>query len=99
MAGFNMKTASLLPMSTFLSLILSLVISCQHHAQAVQVSESTPAKASPELAVVAKNPLPEISFEKTVCDLGQVGLSTKNSCEFEFTNTGPASCLTIARMT
>jgi hypothetical protein len=32
--------------------------------------------------------LPKISFEQTVCDLGQVGLSTKNSCEFKFTNTG-----------
>jgi len=32
--------------------------------------------------------LPKISFEQTVCDLGQVGLGTKNSCEFKFTNTG-----------
>jgi len=33
---------------------------------------------------------PKISFEKTVCDLGQVGLATKNTCEFKFTNTGQA---------
>jgi hypothetical protein len=32
--------------------------------------------------------LPETSFERTVCDLGQVRLGSKNSCEFRFTNTG-----------
>ncbi|MBW8039097.1 MAG: DUF1573 domain-containing protein [Planctomycetes bacterium] len=32
--------------------------------------------------------LPRVSFEKTVCDLGDVGQGTKNSCEFRFTNTG-----------
>jgi len=32
--------------------------------------------------------LPRISFEKTVCDLGDVGQGTKNTCEFRFTNTG-----------
>ena len=32
--------------------------------------------------------LPRISYEKTVCDLGEVGQGTKNSCEFSFTNTG-----------
>jgi hypothetical protein len=32
--------------------------------------------------------LPKISFEQRVCDLGRVGLGTKNSCEFKFTNTG-----------
>jgi len=31
---------------------------------------------------------PKISFERTVCDLGRVGLGSKNSCEFRFTNTG-----------
>jgi len=36
------------------------------------------------------NVLPEISFEKTVSNLGQVGLGTKNTCEFKFTNTGQA---------
>jgi len=33
---------------------------------------------------------PRISFESTVSDLGQIGLSTKNTCEFKFTNTGRA---------
>ena len=32
--------------------------------------------------------LPRISFKKTVCDLGDVGQGTRNSCEFKFTNTG-----------
>ncbi|MGB2807299.1 MAG: DUF1573 domain-containing protein [Sedimentisphaerales bacterium] len=32
--------------------------------------------------------LPRISFEKTVCDLGDVGQGTKNTCEFKFINTG-----------
>ncbi len=36
----------------------------------------------------AEDVLPKISFEQTVCDLGQVGLGTKNSCEFKFKNTG-----------
>ena len=31
---------------------------------------------------------PKLSFEQTVYDLGQVGLGTKNMCEFKFTNTG-----------
>jgi hypothetical protein len=37
---------------------------------------------------VAERLLPRISFEKTVCDLGEVGQGTKNTCEFRFTNTG-----------
>jgi len=32
--------------------------------------------------------LPKVFFEKTVCDLGEVGQGTKNTCEFRFTNTG-----------
>ena len=32
--------------------------------------------------------VPRISFEKTVCDLSEVGQGTKNTCEFKFTNTG-----------
>ena len=38
--------------------------------------------------LAAEGLLPRISFEKTVCDLGDVGQGTKNSCEFRFTNTG-----------
>ena len=41
-----------------------------------------------ESASGADRLLPRISFEKTVCDLGDVGQGTKNNCEFRFTNTG-----------
>jgi len=36
----------------------------------------------------AESILPKISFKETVCDLGEVGQGTKNTCEFRFTNTG-----------
>ncbi len=39
-------------------------------------------------ALAADELLPKISFEETVCDLGDVGQGTKNTCEFRFTNTG-----------
>ncbi|MHC4633206.1 MAG: DUF1573 domain-containing protein [Planctomycetota bacterium] len=39
-------------------------------------------------ALAAEELLPKISFEKTVCDLGDVGQGGKNTCEFRFTNTG-----------
>ena len=41
-----------------------------------------------QLALAAEHHLPGISFEKTVCDLGEVGQGTRNTCEFRFTNTG-----------
>jgi len=43
-----------------------------------------------QLASAAERLLPRISFEKTVCDLGDVGQGTENTCEFKFTNTGSA---------
>ena len=43
---------------------------------------------SSQLVTAAERFLPRISFEKTVFDLGDVGLGTKNTCEFRFTNTG-----------
>ena len=43
------------------------------------------------------NLLPKVSFENTVCDLGQVGLGTKNTCEFKFTNTGRGPLRMLAR--
>jgi len=54
-------------------------------------SQSTPSSAislKPTSAVGKSGPA--ISFEKTVYDLGDVGQSTKNTCEFRFTNTGQA---------
>jgi hypothetical protein len=44
-----------------------------------------------------QNTSPKISFEQTVFDLGQVGLGTKNSCEFKFTNTGQWPLRILAR--
>ena len=76
--------------------ILSSMVSCQHHTEGVHILESIPAKASVE-PVVAKNPLPKISFESTVCDLGQGGQGTNNTCEFKFTNTGRGA-LEIAKV-
>jgi len=49
-----------------------------------------PPKVSPNTSPDANNLSPRISFEKTVCDLGDVGRGTKNTCEFKFTNTGSA---------
>ena len=59
----------------------------------VQNSKSTIDKRKSEIennAPDANNLSPRISFEKTVCDLGDVGQGTKNTCEFKFTNTGQA---------
>jgi len=59
----------------------------------VQNSKSTIDKRKSEIENTspdANNLLPRISFEKTVCDLGDVGQGTKNTCEFKFTNTGQA---------
>jgi len=49
-----------------------------------------PPRISPKAAPDANNISPRVSFEKTVCDLGDVGQGTKNTCEFKFTNTGSA---------
>ncbi len=57
-------------------------------AGASQAPESS--KVSPKPGPDAKNLSPRISFEKTICDLGDVGQGTKNTCEFKFTNTGSA---------
>jgi len=85
---------------TLLSFILLLPIGCRQQAAKVQNIEQTAEpliKAAPiieskeiapkQIQQVA-NLLPRISFEKKVCDLGEVGQDTKNTCEFKFTNTG-----------
>ena len=88
--------------SAIVSAILLLPIGWQQQSTAAQSTQNTaesPSKAnqasepvgdSPEPSPDAKNLLPRISFEKTVCDLGDVGQGTKNTCEFKFTNTGQA---------
>jgi hypothetical protein len=88
--------------STFvlLSLILLPAIGCRQQAtkapnieqtaepltKAAQIVEFK--ETSPKQAPKSDSLLPRISFEKTVCDLGEVGQDTKNTCEFRFTNTG-----------
>jgi PBP1b-binding outer membrane lipoprotein LpoB len=85
---------------TLLIFILSLLIGCSQEkakvqnidqtaeltAKSVQVLNSQ--ETTPKLIQQTDNLLPIISFEKTVCDLGDVGQDTKNTCEFKFTNTG-----------
>jgi hypothetical protein len=58
------------------------------YARANQAPE--PSKVSLQSAPDANNLSPKVSFEKTVCDFGDVGQGTKNTCEFKFTNTGSA---------
>jgi len=84
------------------SLVFLLAIGLQQQSAIAQGAKNTaespikeiqapePPKISPKLGPDAKNLLPRISFEKTVCDLGDVGQGTKNTCEFKFTNTGSA---------
>ena len=55
-----------------------------------EIQATEPPKVSPNTSPDANNLSPRISFEKTVCDLGDVGQGTKNTCEFKFTNTGQA---------
>jgi hypothetical protein len=49
------------------------------------VPTSTPTKAQ---GVAADGKGPQITFEKLVHDFGSIGANTKNTCEFNFTNTG-----------
>lgn len=49
------------------------------------VPTSTPTKAQ---GVSADSKGPQITFEKLVHDFGSIGAKTKNTCEFNFTNTG-----------
>jgi len=84
------------------SLILSLLIGWQQESAIAQSAKNTAEspikeiqapelpKVSPKTSPDAKNLSPRISFEKTVCDLGDVGQGTKNTCEFKFTNIGQA---------
>jgi hypothetical protein len=85
---------------SLVSFILLLPIGCRHHTAKVPDIEQTakrPARAvhivesqeiAPKQTHRIDSLLPRISFEKTVCDLGEVGQDTKNTCEFRFTNTG-----------
>jgi len=96
-----MKRNQLVLGFALVSLILSLGIGWQQSAISQSAKNTTespsvtsqspePLKVSPKTSPDANNLLPRISFEKTVCDLGDVGRGTKNTCEFKFTNTGSA---------
>jgi len=58
------------------------VPSCCENAQLSKLADAT--------CCEKENLLPAITFDSAVYDLGQVGLSTRNTCEFKFTNTGQA---------
>jgi len=87
---------------TLVGLVLSFGIGWQQQSAVAQSVKNTaespikeiqapePSKVSPKPALDANNLSPRISFEKTVCDLGDVGQGTKNTCEFKFANTGQA---------
>ncbi len=55
-------------------------------------TNSTPATTQPSSVEdqVPSTKYPEISFEKTLLDLGELGQGTNHTCEFVFTNTGNA---------
>jgi hypothetical protein len=94
-----MKIERLVFAFALLSIMFSLSISWQQSAGAQSVKNTIelpvgasqspdPLKISLKSNPDTNNLLPRISFEKTVCDLGDVGQGTKNTCEFRFTNTG-----------
>ena len=60
----------------------SAKLSCCPAAQACEPANAT--------CCEKENLSPAITFDSAVCDLGRVGLGTKNACEFKFTNTGHA---------
>ncbi|MGB2807519.1 MAG: DUF1573 domain-containing protein [Sedimentisphaerales bacterium] len=75
-------------------LVLIIAMSAAVNVETAPVLSAEPTSVS-EHSVVASNLTfdpkilsPRISFEKTICDLGDVGQGTKNTCEFRFTNTG-----------
>ena len=60
----------------------------QRPTKAIQACEIVPKESPAKAESIEENHSPGISFEKTVCDLSDVGRGMKNSCEFKFTNTG-----------
>ena len=64
--------------------ILFFQIGCQK--QAKPAGEPKPLLTAPEESETKGGP--KITFEKVICNLGEVGPGTKHPCEFKFTNTG-----------
>jgi len=95
-----MKRNKLALRFTLVSLILLLLIGCRQQAAKAPNIEQTAEPSAKAVQIVASqettpektpqidNQLSRISLEKTVCDLGEVGQDSKNTCEFKFTNTG-----------
>ena len=95
-----MKRNKLAFIFTLVSLILLLPIGCHRKSAEVPNIEQTAEPSAKAVQIVASqettpektpqidNQLPRISFEKTVCDLGEVSQDSKNTCGFKFTNTG-----------
>lgn len=81
-----MKRHLLFFASLLLIPVLPVLIGCWQESAIAANSEPTLISKNTQHAT--DRILPRISFEKTVCDLGDVGQGTKNSCEFKFTNTG-----------
>jgi len=84
-----MKRHLLFFTSLFLIPVLPVLIGCLK--ESAIAANSDPAKNSRDTQHATDRTLPRISFENTVCDLGDVGQGTKNTCEFRFTNSGSAN--------
>ncbi len=74
--------------------VLLLQPGCQQNAVATEESQTTPQATAPTAAPAKVQDLsagrkgPQITFEKLVYDFGNVGINSKNTCDFNFTNTG-----------
>ena len=75
---------------TFALVSLTYLLPISSQLQLATAVNSEPARISRHTQLASDEALPRISFEKRVCDLGEVGQGTKNTCEFKFTNTGQA---------
>ncbi len=81
-----MKRHLLFFASLLLIPVLPVLIGCWQ--ELAIAANSLPARISRTSHFASDEAMPRISFEKTVCNLGDVGQGTKNTCEFRFTNTG-----------
>jgi hypothetical protein len=78
----------------FVAFACLLQIGCEGHVVAAEsepdliTSEPVTGSAEAETAPQSDEGGPEITFEKTVHDFGDIGPGSKNVCEFKFTNTG-----------
>ncbi|MCK4753062.1 MAG: DUF1573 domain-containing protein [Planctomycetes bacterium] len=71
-------------LTVFIVICLLLQFGCKGQAKVT----STPKSAEVVSQSDADGDVPEITFDETVHDFGEVGPGSKNKCEFRFTNTG-----------